>query len=72
MTIDDEGPGIPIEERQRIWGRFNRLERDRGTHRSGSGLGLAIVEEIVKAHGGSCRVEDAAGGGARFVVEVPA
>jgi signal transduction histidine kinase len=71
MIVDDEGPGIPPEERDQIWLRFHRLERDRGGHKTGSGLGLAIVREIVARHGGRCWVEDAPERGARFVVEVP-
>ena len=71
LEVEDEGPGIPAEEREMIWRRFHRLDRDRGTARSGSGLGLAIVREIILGHGGRCWVEDAPGGGARFVVEAP-
>lgn len=72
MEVDDEGPGIPVAERKSVWQKFHRLERDRGTHKAGSGIGLAIVQEIVKRHGGGhCRAEEAPGGGARFVVEVP-
>jgi len=71
LEVEDEGPGIPAEEREMIWRRVHRLDRDRGTARSGSGLGLAIVREIILGHGGRCWVEDAPGGGARFVVEAP-
>jgi signal transduction histidine kinase len=71
MEVDDEGPGVPLAERESVWRKFHRLERDRGTHKAGSGIGLAIVREIVERHSGRCRVEEAPGGGARFVVEVP-
>ncbi|HEV7570016.1 MAG TPA: HAMP domain-containing sensor histidine kinase [Thermoanaerobaculia bacterium] len=71
LEVEDEGPGVPADERESVWRRFHRLDRDRGTVRSGSGLGLAIVREILIAHGGRCWVEEAAGGGARFVVEAP-
>jgi signal transduction histidine kinase len=71
LCVDDEGPGIPAGERARIWQRFHRLDRDRGTHKTGSGIGLAIVRTIVKRHHGRCWVEGAPGGGARFIVEVP-
>jgi len=71
MNVDDQGLGIPAADRERVWDRFQRLERDRGTHRTGSGIGLAIVREIVRRHDGQCRIEDAPGGGARFVVELP-
>ncbi|MBW3086737.1 Adaptive-response sensory-kinase SasA [Austwickia sp. TVS 96-490-7B] len=72
IIIDDDGAGVPPDQRQRIFERFVRLDADRSRHTGGSGLGLSIVTEIVRAHGGSVRVEDAPGGGARFVVEVPA
>ena len=71
LEVEDEGPGVPADEREWVWQRFHRLDRDRGTVRSGSGLGLAIVREIIAGHGGRCWVEDAPGGGARFVVEAP-
>ncbi len=72
IALDDHGPGIPSEERDAIFGRFARGES--GMHAgssSGSGLGLALVAEHVKLHHGRVWVEDAPGGGARFVVELP-
>lgn len=73
ILLDDEGPGVPPEEREAIFGRFARgsagIEAGGGT---GTGLGLALVDEHVKLHGGRVWVEDAPGGGARFVLEVPA
>ncbi|HEX3578869.1 MAG TPA: HAMP domain-containing sensor histidine kinase [Thermoanaerobaculia bacterium] len=71
LEVEDEGPGVPVDEREFVWRRFHRLDRDRGTARSGSGLGLAIVREIILGQGGRCWVEKAPGGGARFVVEAP-
>lgn len=70
IAVEDEGPGIPIRERRRIWEQFYRLERDRGTFRAGSGIGLAVVAQLVTRLGGSFGVEDAPRGGARFVIEV--
>jgi len=67
LTITDTGPGIPAELRPRIFERFVR-----GPGSDGSGLGLAIARDLVAAHGGSIRAEDAPGGGARLVVELPA
>jgi two-component system OmpR family sensor kinase len=72
ICVDDRGPGVPIEIRERIFEPFAR-----GVHRttdraagSGFGLGLAIVKRIVDGHGGTVIVEDRDGGGARFVVEL--
>lgn len=72
LIVDDEGPGIPPEDRETIFTKFFRLDRDTGTHKAGSGIGLAVVRDIVSRHEGKCWVETAPGGGARFVVEIPA
>ena len=73
ICVDDRGPGVPVEIRERIFEPFAR-----GVHRttdraagSGFGLGLAIVKRIVDGHGGTVSVEDREGGGARFVVALP-
>jgi signal transduction histidine kinase len=66
--ITDDGPGIPAEERERVFGRFVRLDASR-EHASGSaGLGLAIAREIAAAHGATIVLTDAEGGGTRAVV----
>jgi signal transduction histidine kinase len=70
FLVDDDGPGIPKRDRQRIWRRFVRLEgRTRAT---GSGIGLSVVAELVAAMDGHTFVTDSPLGGARFVVEIPA
>jgi len=71
LVVDDDGPGVPEAERERIFQRFVRLDTDRARAAGGSGLGLAIVSEIVAAHSGSVTVEPAPGGGARFLVRLP-
>jgi signal transduction histidine kinase len=63
INVDDHGPGIPPEDRGRIFGRF---WRGKGATTPGAGLGLAIVNEIVRHHGGTVEVGDAPGGGASF------
>jgi signal transduction histidine kinase len=70
LVVEDEGPGIPPAERERVWQPFTRLREEDGT-RGGSGLGLSLVRELVVRQGGRAWVEDAAGGGARFVVTLP-
>jgi signal transduction histidine kinase len=71
LAVEDRGPGVPAGEREAIFIPFRRLGRDRRSAATGVGIGLAIVRELVARHGGSCRVEDREGGGARFVVRLP-
>ncbi len=69
LAVRDTGPGIPEEELPRVFDRFWRGTRARGT--AGSGIGLAVVDELVRAHGGAVSVRNAEGGGAVFSVELP-
>lgn len=71
LTVEDEGPGIPDRDRERVWRKFVRLDRDRETHAAGAGIGLSVVADLVRLHGGQARVEESARGGSRFVVAVP-
>ncbi|HEX2081221.1 MAG TPA: HAMP domain-containing sensor histidine kinase, partial [Longimicrobium sp.] len=71
VWVEDEGPGVPAEDRVRIWEPYRRLERDAESATGGSGIGLAVVRDLVELHGGRVWVEDAPAGGARFVVEIP-
>lgn len=71
ITIDDDGEGVPPDQRTTVFDRFARLGADRARGSGGSGLGLAIVAEITRLHGGQARVEDSPAGGARFVVQLP-
>ncbi len=70
LLIEDEGPGIPVQEIPRLFKPFVRLPSD-GGHRPGSGLGLAIARELVLAHGGEIRAENRREGGARFTLLLP-
>jgi signal transduction histidine kinase len=70
LGVADDGPGIPEDDRERVFERFVRLDTARSHEGGGAGLGLAIVREIVAAHGGEVRVDDARPG-ARFVVRLP-
>jgi signal transduction histidine kinase len=69
VAVSDEGPGIPPDQRARIFQRFVRLDEARG--RGGSGLGLAICAEVAAAHGGRAWMEPAGGGGSRFLIALP-
>ena len=71
LRVTDDGPGVPPDDRGRIFLPFVRLDADRSRQAGGTGLGLAIVAEIVAAHGGTVSVADAHSG-ALFVVRLPA
>jgi two-component system, OmpR family, sensor kinase len=72
LEVRDHGPGLPTDEPGALFERFWRAEGGRERGAAGAGLGLAIVAGIVDAHGGRVRAENAAGGGASFVVHLPA
>lgn len=75
LSVEDEGPGVPVELRERVFDKFFRAMRDgdAGAPKpGGTGMGLAIAKGIVEAHGGSIRVEDArSGSGSRVVLTLP-
>jgi signal transduction histidine kinase len=71
IMVDDDGPGIPPAERERVFERFHRSDSARDRESGGSGLGLAISREIAAAHGGRIWVEDSPLGGARLCLELP-
>jgi signal transduction histidine kinase len=71
VVVDDEGPGIPVADRGRIWNPYVRLRRPQNAGLEGSGIGLAVVRELAEMHGGAVRVDEPVGRGARFVVELP-
>ena len=70
LSVEDQGPGIPEVETERVWGKFYRLGRERASAISGTGIGLAVVRELTEAMGGRCWF-DSSNGGARVNVEFP-
>ncbi len=72
IDVDDDGPGIPIDQRALLLEPFTRLESSRSRATGGAGLGLAIVRNLVVAHGGSVAIDDGPLGGARLTVRLPA
>jgi two-component system OmpR family sensor kinase len=72
IEVVDHGPGIPVEDRLRVFERFVRADSSRGREGGGgSGLGLSIVAAIVQAHGGRVGVAETSGGGATILVHLP-
>jgi signal transduction histidine kinase len=71
ISVEDQGPGIPSGDRERIWEPYRRLERDVEGEVQGSGIGLAVVAELASSYGGRTWVEERIGGGSVFVVELP-
>jgi signal transduction histidine kinase len=69
LEVTDDGPGIPVADRDRVFERFTRLDAARTRDGGGGGLGLAIVREVARAHGGT--VEIVGDEGAHFVVKIP-
>jgi two-component system OmpR family sensor kinase len=70
LCVEDDGPGIPEADRERVFGSFVQLGARSGQH-TGFGLGLAIVKRAVEWHGGAARVDSSPLGGARFMIEWP-
>lgn len=68
LTFEDEGPGFPPEEINKVFDKFYRLNHSRP---GGTGLGLSIVKGFIEAHHGVVKLENRAEGGARFVVQIP-
>jgi two-component system OmpR family sensor kinase len=71
FVIEDDGPGIPVDQRERVFDRFHRTDAARDRASGGSGLGLAIVRAIAEAHDGYVAVGEGPRGGARITLELP-
>lgn len=68
LVVDDDGHGIAVEHREKVFDRFYRVQDDRSRDSGGSGLGLALVAEVVRRRGGAVKVTESPEGGARFQV----
>ena len=69
IAVSDEGPGVPVDEREAVWGPFRRGRAPGPV--AGSGIGLAIVREVATRHGGRSWIENGSSSGATFVVSLP-
>src|SRR5262249_21622888 len=71
LSVSDTGPGIPSEERDRIFEKFHQIDSSITKTKGGTGLGLAIAKQIVEMHGGRIWVESTLGQGSTFHMELP-
>jgi PAS domain S-box-containing protein len=71
LRVRDTGVGIPEDQRERVFERFHRIEGTHARTYEGTGIGLALVQELVKLHGGSVRVDSVLGRGSTFTVTIP-
>jgi signal transduction histidine kinase len=69
VSVRDHGPGVPLEQRERIFERF--VQAPSAVHSEGLGIGLYVSRTIVEQHGGSLRAQFPADGGSRFIIELP-
>jgi signal transduction histidine kinase len=72
ISVDDDGPGVPSRERERLFEPFTRVEDSRGRDSGGVGLGLAIVKSVAEWHGGTATISESPLGGARVSITFPA
>jgi two-component system OmpR family sensor kinase len=71
VRVDDDGPGVPAEERDRVFDRFHRSQSGRDRASGGSGLGLGIARSLIELHGGRIWIEESPLGGARAAFQLP-
>ena len=69
--MEDDGPGVPVDQREHVFLRFARLDESRQREAGGGGLGLAVVAAAVAAHHGTVAIGDSSLGGARLEVRLP-
>ena len=72
IVIDDDGPGIPLQEQERVFAPFYRLDPSRDPGKGGVGLGLSVARTIAREHGGEVTLANRDGAGLSVRVELPA
>jgi signal transduction histidine kinase len=70
ISVQDRGPGVPLDQRERIFEPFYRMP-GHAEHAGGVGLGLSLVRQIAQRHGGQVRCSAREGGGSQFTLELP-
>lgn len=71
ITVDDDGPGIPMEKREDVFKAFYRIEGSRNKETGGVGLGLSIAKDVITSHGGKIELSDSSLGGLRVLISIP-
>jgi signal transduction histidine kinase len=71
LSVEDDGPGIPAADQERVFERFYRVDKDRSRQSGGTGLGLSIVRHVAEYHGGRVELESTPGVGSSFTVRIP-
>jgi signal transduction histidine kinase len=71
VDIEDDGPGVPADQREAVFKPFFRLDPSRNPNTGGVGLGLAIARDIVLSHGGDIQLHDSPAGGLRVLIRLP-
>jgi two-component system osmolarity sensor histidine kinase EnvZ len=71
LSVEDDGPGIPLDKRDDVFKAFYRVEGSRNKETGGVGLGLSIAKDIIVSHGGSIQLEDSDLGGLRVLISLP-
>jgi signal transduction histidine kinase len=72
IVVDDDGPGIPVDEQENVFAPFYRLERSRNRDSGGVGLGLAVARTVAREHGGDVKLYNRTPSGLRVRLELPA
>lgn len=71
LSVEDDGPGLPDDEKLRVFKPFYRVDKSRNRHTGGAGLGLSIARDIVRGQGGSVYLDDASLGGLAVIIRLP-
>jgi signal transduction histidine kinase len=71
LRVQDRGPGVPVEHRERIFEKFHRVDDTLTAEKSGAGLGLSIARQLARGLGGDLRYAPREGGGAQFILSLP-